>query len=163
MDEPKEIKMPIAIIISHEDIAPAILQEDKAADLLKAINALTVTPDLGNEDSARLWLQEQPAPSGWFNTLEEAQAHVRRCHNPVPILPGKVIQRTREAMGMTRAEFARALGIGKTDKNRHTEIFNIEIEKINKSSGRPRVLNPKATERLMALAAEHGLNLLKDD
>ncbi|MGH1415362.1 MAG: hypothetical protein ACRBB0_17875 [Pelagimonas sp.] len=149
--------MPIAIVMSQSGAIPAIIAEDTTADLVAALTALADAPDLANEGAARLWLQSLPQPSGWFKTAEEARAHVQRMKEDVPILPGAEIAAAREALGLGRAQFASALGMGGNDNTRHKAIFDIENEAINKSSGRPRVLNPNATLRLRALMAENGL------
>lgn len=151
--------MPVAIVMSENEAIPAILSEATAADLVGALAGLKEAPSLGSEEAAREWLQGLPAPSGWFATVEEARAHVKRIHQPVPVLPGAVIQAAREALGLTRAEFASKLGIGGNPNTRHKTIFDIENEAINNSSGKPRVLNPNATERLKALMAESQLEI----
>jgi len=134
--------------------------EETAAALIARKQVLTESPALQNEDTARLWLQELPAPSGWFSTADEARAHVKRTHQAAPILPGKMVQDAREQLGLSRALFASRLGMGGNDNTRHKSFFfEIETEALNKSSGRPRVLNPNAVERLKALIAEHGLDL----
>jgi len=106
-----------------------------------------------------LWLQVLPAPSGWFGTADEARAHVKRTHQAAPILPDKIVQDAREQLGLSRAAFASRLDKGGNDNTRHKSIFEIETEALNKSSGRARILNPNAVERLKALMAEYELDL----
>lgn len=151
--------MPVAIVMSQEGAIPALLMEDTADALVKALAGLAEAPALEGEDAARIWLQGLPAPSGWFNTPAEASAHVKRIHQPAPILSGRTVQEAREALGMSRAAFASALGIGGNDNTRHKSIFEIENESLNRSSGRPRILNPNAVERLKALMAQNQLEL----
>lgn len=151
--------MPVAIVMSQEGAIPAIIMQDTATDLVKDLAGLVEAPALQDENAARIWLQSMPAPSGWFNTVEEARAHVQRIHQAANPLPGALIQEARKALNMGRAEFATALGYGGNDNTRHKAIFEIENDAINKSSGRPRVLNPNAIERLKALMAEHGLDI----
>jgi hypothetical protein len=76
------------------------------------------------------------------------------------MLAGATVATARKALGMGRAQFATALGMGGNDNTRHKSIHDIEIEAINKSSGRRRVLNPAAVGRLQALLAEKGLEEL---
>lgn len=149
--------MPVAIIVSENDAIPAIFAEDTSRALLDALKRLSEAPALKTEHEARLWLQSLPAPSGWFGSTQEAKLHVQRIHQDVPILPGAEVARARQALGLGRAEFAKKLGIGGNDNTRHKTIFDIEREAINKSSGKPRVLNPNAVQRLKALMAENGL------
>lgn len=151
--------MPVAIIMPQEGAIPALLMEDTAIDLVKALAGLSEAPPLEGEDAARIWIQGLPAPSGWFNTLAEASAHVKRIHQPPPILSGRAVQEAREALGMSRAVFASALGMGGNDNTRHKSIFDIENEALNKSSGKPRILNPSAVARLKALMAENQLKI----
>lgn len=154
--------MPIAIVMSLQNAIPAILAEDTAQELVARLQGLQEAPELADEAAARIWLQSLPAPSGWFVSIEEAKAHVKRYHEAVPIIPGATIREAREALGMPRDAFAEALGIGGNPNTRHKTIFDIEREAINKSSGKPRVLNPSAVKRLQALMAERGLDLLGD-
>lgn len=149
--------MPIAIVISAHGAIPAVIEEKTEKGLLKRLADLTEAPALTDADSAREWLQTLPMPSGWFATQAEAMAHVERMQQPTPILPGATVKAAREALQMSRASFAAKLGIGGNDNTRHKAIFEIENESLNKSSGRPRVLNPDATRRLQALLAQHRL------
>jgi hypothetical protein len=152
--------MPIAIVLSTQGAVPAILAEDTAEDLVARLAALKEAPEFKDQAEARLWLQGLPAPSGWFHTVEEAKAHVQRMQEPAPMLAGATVATARKALGMGRAQFATALGMGGNDNTRHKSIHDIEIEAINKSSGRRRVLNPAAVGRLQALLAEKGLEEL---
>lgn len=149
--------MPVAIVMSQAGAIPAVLMENTVAELVERLQGLQEAPDLKNADQARQWLQELPAPSGWFNTPKEARAHVRRIHQDVPSLPGEEIRAAREALGLTREDFATRLGYGGNKNTRHKLIFEIENEATDRKSGKLRVMNASATLRLRALMAEHGL------
>lgn len=149
--------MPVAIIMSMQNRVPAIIQEDTALALVERLNTLEEANNLNGIHEAQEWLQTLPWPSGWFDTAKAAHDHVQRAHQGVEILSGEFIRKAREKLGMSRAAFADAIGMGGNANTRHKQIHEIENEKINPSSGRPRVLNPNATLRLRALLAEHEL------
>ncbi|MFS4580347.1 hypothetical protein [Phaeobacter sp. C3_T13_0] len=151
--------MPVAIVMSQKGAIPAIIMQDTAAKLVEALAALVEAPVLKDEDAARIWLQGMPAPSGWFKTVEEARAHVKRMHNSVPTMYGDVVKDARKSLGLSCADFAAALGYNGNHNTRGKTMNDIEHGKLNKSSGRPLTLNPHAVERLKALMAEHGLDL----
>ncbi|WP_406644712.1 hypothetical protein QEZ52_12625 [Aliisedimentitalea scapharcae] len=94
--------MPIAIVTSLLHPIPAILAEDTGRGLIARLQGLHKAPELTDEHSARIWLQSLPAPSGWFVSIEEAKAHVKRCHQGAPTIPGATIREAREALGMAR-------------------------------------------------------------
>ncbi|MBT3142926.1 hypothetical protein KL867_17795 [Ruegeria litorea] len=150
--------MPVAIVMSNHGAIPAVLMEDTAAALIKRLQSLEGTPELKTDDQARQWLQEQPHPSGWFSTPSEARAHVKRTHEATPVLSGEEVSTARKALGMSREEFATALGYGGNSNTRHKLIFEIENEATDRKSKKLRIMNASATLRLRSLMAEHGLD-----
>jgi len=42
--------------------------------LLDRLNWLNLPVDLSDVETARNWLNEQPPPSGWFDSIEDAKA-----------------------------------------------------------------------------------------
>ncbi len=70
--------MPVAIIMLP-DAVPAIIEKRSAAELEAAVRALpgcAAAP--AGLDGLKAWFGTLPAPSGWFASTEEAQAHVER-------------------------------------------------------------------------------------
>lgn len=141
--------MPVAIVMSKSDVIPAILSQDAPEKLLAAINALTESPALQTEADARNWLNTLPMPSGWYATPEDALTAARRLRQSER-LGGAVVAEARAALGLSRADFAEAIGYGGNSNTRHKTIF--EVEKGLKT------LSDAASRALRALMAEHGLD-----
>lgn len=150
--------MPVAIVISRGDIIPAILYEESVVALVARLQSLAEAPALRSEQEARIWLQSLPEPSGWYDTPEEAKAHVVRLKQDAPILPGATVEKARKALGLSRFKFGEALGMGGNQNTINKSIAEIEGEALHKTTGKTRVLNPIATRRLFALLAEEGLS-----
>ncbi len=146
--------MPVAIVVSEGNAIPAIFAEDTERALLEALRDIDRAPELKSANAAREWLQALPQPSGWFATAAEASAHVQRIHRPVPAPTGQEVRTARESLGMSRAEFATALGFGGNDNTRHKLVHDIEVEAVDRKSGKQRILNAQATLRMRALVSE---------
>jgi DNA-binding XRE family transcriptional regulator len=145
-------KMPVAILISGGDIIPAILVEKNAETLLQTLNGLQAVPNLETIAEARVWLLEQPEPSGWFETMSEAHACLDRL-NESPSFEAHEVAEARATLGMTRESFAEAVGYSGNSNTRHKTIF--EMEKGRNSKGVEKRLNPNAARRLRGLLARH--------
>lgn len=141
--------MPIAIVLSETDVIPAILVEADAHQLVAQLRALRATPaTVTDEETARVWLQTLPEPSGWFTGMAEANAHLDRMAREPDMTPAEIAA-ARESLGLTRVALAEAVGIGGNDNTRHKRMWEIE-------QGQAR-LNPTATRRLRALLARKAI------
>lgn len=150
--------MPIALVFTKGGAIPAVLQEDTADALVKALGGLQEAPALKNEEEARIWLQQLPMPSGWFASIEEARAHLKRWKEETPPLTKEEVQEARKNLGMSQTEFATAIGIGGNPDTRRRFITAVEKGEIQPKTSAPRTLSIDATRRLRALMAENGLN-----
>jgi DNA-binding XRE family transcriptional regulator len=137
-----EADMPIAIAIGPGGIIPAILQQDRADNLLAQLRGMVFAPTLADVDAARVWLTSQPEPSGWYETAAEVQAVLARMQRESDMTPEQIAE-ARTRLGMSRADLALAIGIGGNSNTRHKRIFDIEAGK--------GLLNPSATRALRAL------------
>ncbi|AUQ92777.1 putative transcriptional regulator (plasmid) [Phaeobacter inhibens] len=151
--------MPIAIAFSNGGTIPAIIQEATAADLVKALDGLKEAPTLQTEEQAREWLQTLPMPSGWFETISEAKAHLARWKEPTPLLTKEQVRAAREDLGMSQADFAAAVGIGGNPDTRRRYMVGVERGEIQPKTNAARALSVDATRRLRALMAEKGLEI----
>ena len=145
--------MPIAIAIDTGGVIPVIFQCDSAADLLAKRREMVFAPDLQDVDAARAWLTSLPGPSGWYETTGEAQAVLARMQYEADMTPTQIAE-ARARLGLSRASFATAIGIGGNGNTRHKRIFWIEIGKVQ--------LNPSATRALRALLVAHDMRDKKD-
>lgn len=141
--------MKTAIIISPDNIVPAIYMEATADALLAKLRQVVFAPALPDVAAARDWLAELPQPSGWFDSAEDARAHVAAFRRPVIDMTPDQIKAAREALGLTRGELAKALGMGGTSHTRFKEMEKFETGQ--------RRLGIEATHRLRAMLAERGL------
>ncbi|WP_299686650.1 hypothetical protein [uncultured Tateyamaria sp.] len=153
--------MPVAIVMSNGSAIPAVLSENTESALLDALRNLSDAPALKTAHEARQWLQSLPAPSGWFGSPTEARAHVQRMHEPVPAPSGDEVRHARESLSMSRADFATALGFGGNTNTRHKLMHDIEVEAVDRKSGRQRVLNAQATMRMRALLSDASIDAVK--
>jgi DNA-binding XRE family transcriptional regulator len=144
--------MPVAILISQGEVVPAVLVEKNADSLLQTLNALATTPALETVTEARVWLMEQPDPSGWFDSMSEANAYFDRLDQSPNFAPDDV-KEARAILGLTRENFAEKLGYGGNSNTRHKTIF--DIEKGRNSKGDEKKLNVNGARRLRALLARH--------
>lgn len=139
--------MPVAIVISTDEVIPAVIEESSESALLSRLRSLTNAPHLDNAATAKEWLFSLPQPSGWYDTPAAALAYLRRAQQDEPALSGDDVKRARETLGLARNEFAARLGFGGNDQTRHSAIFKIE------KGERP--IGTTAAQRLRALLAEH--------
>lgn len=117
--------MPVAIVVLDDGTIPAIYVEKTDALLAARLATLNAAEEIEDPRTARLWLSSLPEPSGWFENVEEAKAFVARTRRP-STMEGAELRKIREALGMTRAEFAEALGFKGNENTRHKQIFEME-------------------------------------
>lgn len=151
--------MPIAIVFSANGAIPAVLQEDNSKALVAALNGLAEAPELTNEEAARVWLKSLAMPSGWFASVAEARAELARWKEETPPLTKEQVKAARNALGMSQAAFADAIGIGGKTETQRRFLTAVEKGEIQAKTGTVRVLGVDATRRLRALMAEKGLNI----
>ena len=154
--------MPVAIVISRNDVIPALHFETSVVALVQRLQSHVEAPELASEQDARLWLLSLPQPSGWFETIAEAKAYAERLKESVPILSGETVRAARLALGFGPAEFAEQLGYGGSQNTRNKSIWQIETSQVDKKSGKLRVLNAEATRRLRGLLAEKAIAEAQD-
>lgn len=118
--------MPVAIVISDDGAIPAILMEKSDALLVERLSTLQGAPELHGPADARKWLFGLPEPSGWFASVDEAHAYLDRVRKPPSDMTGAEMKQIRTGLGMTRAEFAAALGFGGSDSTKHNHVFKME-------------------------------------
>ena len=160
--------MPVAIVISRNEIIPAIYQHSSVVALVQHLQDHVESPDLTSETDARLWLLSLPQPSGWFETPAEAQAHVEQMKEKEPILSGATVRAARDFLGLTQTQLAKAVGIGGNEQTQRSAIEKIETEYLPNLSKKDqeavalgkevkprtkRVLNTEGTRKLRALLA----------
>ena len=138
--------MPLAIVFTDNDIMPSIWSEDTDEILLQRLNRIVFAPELTDVNSAREWLVLLPKPSGWFATTQEAANYTARLKQEKRATAEDVTQ-AREKLGLSRADFAEAIGIGGNSNTRHKTIYDIEKGKFLLSSGASRSLRAVLTAR----------------
>ncbi|MDO6799347.1 helix-turn-helix domain-containing protein [Shimia thalassica] len=141
--------MPVAIAIFESDVVPAVLMHDSDQALLAALRALKPAPDLHDTTAAKAWLAGLAQPSGWYDSPEAAKAETARLRKSER-LTGPAVSEAREMLGLSRADFAAAIGYAGNPNTRHKTMW--EIEKGEKS------LRPDAVRALRALMADHSLD-----
>jgi DNA-binding transcriptional regulator YiaG len=117
--------MPVAIAVFDDGTIPAILAEDDAGALVRALRALRPAPSLSDEAAARLWLAGLPPPSGWFADSAEARAHLAAIRAEEAMPPAELAA-IRAALGLTRAAFGAAIGYQGNDNTRHKQVWEME-------------------------------------
>lgn len=141
--------MPVAIALLPGGIIPGIFADDSADALLATLRGLTGAPALPDVAAARAWLLTLAEPSGWFDTLAEAHAHLDRLQADDPPMTAADVRHAREVLDLGRADFADAIGFVGNQNTRNKTIWEIE-------NGQ-KVLGPKPTRRLRALLAQRGM------
>jgi len=137
--------MPVAIVLSQEGRIPAIFSETSDAALLDALRSVVDAPPLGGVNDAKEWLAQMPEPSGWFDTARLALLHTERLKASARA-GGDEVREARSRLGVGRAEFASAIGIGGNSNTQHKFIY--EVERGAKDLSAP------ATRAMRALLAE---------
>lgn len=145
--------MPIAIALLPGGIIPGIFAADDPDALLATLRGLVGAPGLPDVAAARAWLLTLPEPSGWFDTLAEANAHLDRLQSEEAPMTGDEVLAARKALGMGRAEFAAAIGHEGNQNTRNKMVWEVETGQNGK------LLGPKSTRRLRALLAQRGLSV----
>lgn len=140
--------MPIAIVFADNDIMPSIWREKTEALLLESLKDIGFAPELLDVNSAREWLTTLPEPSGWFATAQEAANYIDRLKRE-NCATAKEVSSAREKLGLSRADFAEAIGIGGNSNTRHKTIYEIEKGKF--------LLSASASRRLRARLTKHAL------
>ncbi|WP_411819687.1 hypothetical protein ABFZ85_13160 [Hyphococcus formosus] len=69
--------MPVAVAILKNAI-PAIVEERDDAALLKRLKDFPELPNFSTVNEARGYLAKLPFPSGWFDSLKEAQLYAKQ-------------------------------------------------------------------------------------
>ena len=145
--------MPVAIVIFEDDTVPAILSGRSEIELVQKISDLVKAPNVETKEQAIAWLLSLPAPSGWFASVEEAKARVAQLTQPVDVTPDQ-IKSARKKLGMSQAEFARALGVGGNDNTLKGTTFDMEKGKLR--------MNPQRIAIMRRLLSEKGLSELDE-
>jgi hypothetical protein len=128
----------IAIVIAPERLPQIIEQTDGPDALLAALRAYAGTiddaPDLPDLIAARTWLDDQPAPAGLYATRAAATAAAHKATRTTPPpdqISKQLVFETRQALGLSRREFGRALGYGGNDNTVNKSVLDIERGKKN--------------------------------
>ncbi|MCF3935023.1 hypothetical protein L1787_16585 [Acuticoccus sp. M5D2P5] len=138
--------MPIAIVFREDGSIPAIYSEKTDALLAARLGELPGAPEKADAKTLRAWLYTLPEPSGWFASVDEARSLLARSRQE-PAMQKDELRHIRETLGMTRAEFADALGFKGNDNTRHKQVFEME------SGSKP--IMPERARRARSLLAEH--------
>jgi DNA-binding transcriptional regulator YiaG len=115
--------MPVAIIIKPGAV-PAALFRASENQLVQDVAAIAGRPLLTVSET-RQFLANMPAPSGWFDTLEDAASAAERQRSVPAMAPGELAQ-IRAAIGLSRADFARAIGYHGNSNTGHKQVFEME-------------------------------------
>ena len=118
------------------------------------MNNLAITPDGLSLEGIKDWLLTQPRPSGWYATRAAAIEESARTANPekreVFMLTPKSVRAARQALGMTKVQFGKALGFGGNQNTVNKAVYDIEHKK-------DKPLRRDKQEILFGLMAAHGL------
>ena len=147
--------MPIIIAVPDGTI-PVIIEGDNLTALQDDLGGLSIAPEDMSQAGIIAWLSAQPRPAGWYNSRAAALAAAKVAAEvrPVPSLAGEVVRDIRkDVLGLSRLEFARALGIGGSDDTASREINKIERGVAN------RKLGPTRLERLYGLLMVQELDI----
>ena len=148
--------MPVAIVISDMAV-PAILHHETDDGLLAKLQSLKGVPNkvVTDAKSAREWLKNQPAPSGWFASANEAEAYTRQTGIE---RDGQLLRAAMKALGQNGeplSQAAMAAVIGLTD----SAGDGSPIRKI--LSGKNGLSGP--SRRALAYALKHGALSFEDE
>lgn len=118
--------MPIAVIIDPKNRhIPAILKEDTPEELVGAMRRIVTVPEsVDCVTAARVWLAGLPHPSGWFETLAEAEAYLQRGAEACEPMSGEELRKIREIMNLSQDAFGRAVGF--QDKHVQKQVSSME-------------------------------------
>lgn len=141
--------MPIAIVVQTDGTIPAVLEEATEPQLLDRLRGLARAPALASIGDAREWLAALPPPSGWFLSTAEAQAHVERFRREEEMAPTELAA-IRDRVGMTRVQFAQALGYTGNDNTCHKQVWEMEQGKKPISAAKARIARALLAATAMA-------------
>ena len=72
-----EPEMPVAIVLLPDEKVTAFYSQKSEARLLQKLQEIANASTLSDVDAAKAWLGTLREPSGWFDTLREADVHFR--------------------------------------------------------------------------------------
>ena len=133
--------MPVAIVVLPETI-PAIYSEKTESALLDRLRNLKGAHNFQTRREAVDWLRSLALPSGWFIDVDAAKTFTQQCRDETPMTPEELAT-IREKVGMTRADFATALGYGGNSNTRHKHVHELEAGK--------KAIMPEKAQRARAL------------
>ena len=138
--------MPVAIAVFKDDTVPAILSAPTEVELIASISSLAKAPNVATKEQAIAWLLSLPSPSGWFDSVDQAKARVAQHSQPLEVT-SEQIKSARKALGLSQAEFARALGVGGNDNTLKTTTFNLEKGKLRMNQQRIATMHRLLSEK----------------
>lgn len=117
--------MPVALLILDSQAEPIILTAPSDAHLLDLLQERGFGPSFTSCEEAALWLWNQPYPSGWYRSSEEAKARILQ-DRTVNGMRAEELAGIRMVLAMSRARFADELGFSGTANTRHKQIWEME-------------------------------------
>lgn len=142
--------MPFIVLYFAENTHLAVLSAETEAEMLLNFQDLPDTPIPETVTEAKVWLRDQPFPSGWYASPEEARSWVRQAERQDPMAADELVS-IRAALNEPRAQFAANIGFRGSPNTRHKQIWEME-----------RARKPILPERARAARALLALRHLND-
>lgn len=118
--------MPAAIVV-FSDVIPSFYYEPSDKALFWRLQSIKDASHVRSVEDAKAWLSTLALPSGWFASPREARAFAYQCTAlPKCTMRGVELSSIREMLGLSRADFAAAIGFEGNSNTAHKQIFEME-------------------------------------